>query len=427
MPPDQEDVLLLKEQKLYLNALTFEVTRKCNLNCMHCFCGEPEDLNLPENVIDKVLDQVERVKRIALTGGEPMLVPDIVEHIVDKIIKNHTKLLAFTCVVNGTIMDDRAISFMNSFNRIATYINDTYREQWGGQDYGHKVAEIIISVDEYHKNDPGKALNLYKKYANNLVHVITQNNIEDLMEYRNRKKSKGLPDIDNAGRAEINNIGYNKCHCRSEYDRNIECCSICHRVEADEDERHMIKCPILISANGNVSIMGQISYAYRDKYAMGNVLKSSILDMITEWQWNEPLLCREVDELMKLETLLGAPECPEEVKKISEIIKHYILLKREFIKRAHKIYPNLPYPDIVDGVNAELNIHTDGMFTKTLSEVLPEYYDKNYVYNRDVEQGVCDSLLLKNYSLYDNGYGLNNSYNYTSNIVDLFNSMLKFI
>lgn len=128
-----------EENKLYLQELIFEVTRKCNLECIHCFCGESENLDLSNEIIDKVLEQVRWTKNISLTGGEPMLAPQIVEHIVNEIIENRIKLLAFNCVVNGTIMDERAISFIHSFNKMATYINEHYRNDWG-QDYSHDIA-----------------------------------------------------------------------------------------------------------------------------------------------------------------------------------------------------------------------------------------------------------------------------------------------
>ena len=143
-------------EKLYLYSLDLEITRKCNLKCEHCFRGEAQDLTMSEQVIDAVLNQIQGFAKINLTGGEPMLVPEKVEYIVDKIIENRIKIFGFGAVVNGTIQDERAISFINSCNKLASYINE---HTITGT---HIMITIEISDDDFHKNCPKQAIEFYK-------------------------------------------------------------------------------------------------------------------------------------------------------------------------------------------------------------------------------------------------------------------------
>ncbi|MBW2001997.1 MAG: radical SAM protein, partial [Deltaproteobacteria bacterium] len=65
-----------------LRIVAWEVTRSCNLNCVHCRASSqlgpyPQELDTIE--AKKVLDQIREVGQpiIILTGGEPLLRKDI--------------------------------------------------------------------------------------------------------------------------------------------------------------------------------------------------------------------------------------------------------------------------------------------------------------------------------------------------------------
>lgn len=71
-------------EKHILQYVFLEITKKCNLNCLHCGSDCSKDLKSPELTTDswfKIIDYLANVysKNIAfvLTGGEPLLHPDI--------------------------------------------------------------------------------------------------------------------------------------------------------------------------------------------------------------------------------------------------------------------------------------------------------------------------------------------------------------
>ena len=43
----------------YLNTISFEITRRCNLNCKWCSKGEPQNLDISKEIIDKTLEEIQ--------------------------------------------------------------------------------------------------------------------------------------------------------------------------------------------------------------------------------------------------------------------------------------------------------------------------------------------------------------------------------
>mgnify|MGYP000373554953 FL=1 len=105
---------------LPFHRIMFEITRRCNLCCAHCFRGEPQNIDISEEIIDRSLDQISSCFSFDVTGGEPFLVPEKLEYLVDGIIKKKMRFTSFSLVVNGTILDERAQRSVAAINRLAT-------------------------------------------------------------------------------------------------------------------------------------------------------------------------------------------------------------------------------------------------------------------------------------------------------------------
>lgn len=105
--------------KMKLHHLTVEITRQCNLHCAHCVRGDAQDVTITPEIIDKLLDQIDAVISLDLTGGEPFLHPEMVEYLFDGIIKRDISILTVGTVTNGTICDKRCA---DAFSKMAEYI-----------------------------------------------------------------------------------------------------------------------------------------------------------------------------------------------------------------------------------------------------------------------------------------------------------------
>jgi mycofactocin radical SAM maturase len=91
--------------------LTWEITRQCNLNCIHCLSSSdreaPAELELAECLV--VVDQLAalRVFEINFGGGEPLLKGYFV-HLLRYI---HERGIVTCISTNGTVLDDEALAY----------------------------------------------------------------------------------------------------------------------------------------------------------------------------------------------------------------------------------------------------------------------------------------------------------------------------
>jgi len=135
-------------EKVVLNQLTVEVTRRCNMACGHCLRGDAENVDLTGMDIDSVLDQTEAIGRLILTGGEPTLNMGAIQHIANGIARRGIPLMRVQIITNGLIYEERLVALAKRFSEITRLTQvrgygNTEREPWR--------VSIGVSLDRYHK------------------------------------------------------------------------------------------------------------------------------------------------------------------------------------------------------------------------------------------------------------------------------------
>lgn len=95
--------------------VAWEVTRNCNLNCVHCRAAAgrgPYKGELDTDQCLRVLDQIEEVGKpiVILTGGEPLLREDV----FDLALHGTRKGLRMVLATNGTLITDAVTERMRS-------------------------------------------------------------------------------------------------------------------------------------------------------------------------------------------------------------------------------------------------------------------------------------------------------------------------
>ena len=336
-----------EEITLPFNNLALEVTRRCNLRCKHCMRGEPQDLDMSDEVLDKVINQFSSLYHLSLTGGEPFLAADVIEKMVDKIISNKKIVYRLTSVDNGTILDDGGVRCIKALNKLADYIyndvwNDDVRDAYKNGEESAPVS-ISISNSQYHVNDIKAAIDFYSSYANEYVKIDDQGEWETGIKDKkgNVIKAKDLHGegrwLKKEGRAKDNNLA-SAAYTTSTY--SVE-------FHADEDnDIYCVRSSIEICANGNVVLFEPLSFETIDNKNMGNILDEPLSALIHKWNWTEPLEHAEVMASCNNMKKLDNPKIPEEVKAKLRLQNTMLDLKKKLFVEGHKDYSYLSHKEL---------------------------------------------------------------------------------
>jgi len=121
------DEFELEQKGSAINRLEMFVTHRCNLRCSYCFLegGLVHRGDMPIEVAERALRFcIERSKNIesffnlVLFGGEPLLVIDLVEDILeltDRIAEEYGKGVHVSCTTNGLLLDERAVEVSKKY------------------------------------------------------------------------------------------------------------------------------------------------------------------------------------------------------------------------------------------------------------------------------------------------------------------------
>lgn len=190
---------LLKSSQLQCKQLTWFVSNKCNLSCIHCGISANErkfkeiTLEQFQNIIPKLKEI--GVEYITLTGGEPLLRKDIIE-IIMLLKANNFKV---GMVTNGTYIEK--LKNLNKENMI-----DAISISIDGLEQNHS----LIRKSKNNFNETINAIKIAKKLGVKIVSIPTcvyPSNINDLEDLKSIIFSSGadqwvLRPVSPSGRAE---------------------------------------------------------------------------------------------------------------------------------------------------------------------------------------------------------------------------------
>lgn len=149
--------------KLFIPNLSISVTDRCNLNCAHCVCGEKRNIDISDSVLRNIFNEVGYISNLAITGGEPFMVKERLEKILEFLKDYQVKVEQFGLTTNGTLYNEEIEELFNQYEEYLEQTPITY------QPISKERAYIDFSDDEYHQ----KEIMRIGKYK-------YQKNIEDL-------------------------------------------------------------------------------------------------------------------------------------------------------------------------------------------------------------------------------------------------------
>ena len=170
-----------RENNSGLQILEIEVTRRCNLNCKHCYVGGNQNDKLEKNIIKDIINQANdmKINRLVITGGEPLIIADDVFEYA-----NYAKKLGIpdiALLTNGTLVNTEIAKRCKVFSGIQMSLEGTPKNK--GE----------LRIDYFEKLE--QAINLFhqEKIPITLYITLHKNNISivpNMIEYALVQKCK---------------------------------------------------------------------------------------------------------------------------------------------------------------------------------------------------------------------------------------------
>ena len=333
--------------------LAIEMTRRCNLKCKFCAKGEPQDIDISKSVIDKTIDEMEGVfiNTLRVSGGEPLLVPELIEYLLDKIIEKHILVNDIVIFTNGLNTD---LQLCKSIYKIIRYqrqiepeISDSKKLCSGFSEYVygglHKYKfSIIIS-------DVGRNPLLFKNIEN--TRLFFNKNVKD-ENFRISRQSctmKIFGCLALEGRAAEH---YKKLLGNNVTLDDIRYIKHNYYFLLDlKDDRRLITKTLSVSANGNVFPGCLMSYDRVDKSPMFNIMdcNNDFFERVNDFCWQYPVNHQVANLRSKYEAYKFCEKNNINLRinqndEINLNVLNYISRKSERIaKEIHSHYPDLDF------------------------------------------------------------------------------------
>lgn len=223
-----------------IDNLILEVTRKCNMECDHCLRGKAQNINMSKKIIDKALEQINRISMISFSGGEPSLNTEAINYFAKKVIKEKYDLDTFWLATNAKeYKPELVLTLLDLY--------DYCFERAGELEAGG----LAISQDMFHDEVSSSNINRYKALS-----------FYDDSKEVNFNKTR----IINEGNARENGIGSTSIKEEKLY---IEC----------YNDEIMIE-ELYINAKGDVIPGCDFSYETQEKIKLGNIMEEPLLKIL---------------------------------------------------------------------------------------------------------------------------------------------------
>lgn len=337
--------------KYVFAGLTVELTRKCNMNCPHCGRGDAQDKTMSTDTIDKLIEDVDKVAFLSVTGGEPLLEMDRLLYLIQS-ISNKWDIVALDIVTNGSILDERIIGAFETFCSIDPKRNVLFS----------------ISKDEYHTAGAHEtAMSFYKplvQEANARLNPSDGNGIT--LDYHNvAERTLGY-----SGRA------------KAIIDKSKKKKKLSKALSVDEIGSHRLKiknnsvyCNVFITADGGITTPNGMEYSKEDANIFGYLSDDTLSNIIKRFNDANLLLCSEsvlLDWENKARLLTDHMGIMEYLRIIAYAELCRVILRIRYT--VQKMYGNLAAEDIIRGIQLPTS-ENDGHVMLALLATVSPYQD----------------------------------------------------
>lgn len=261
-------------RKYTFSKLVIELTRRCNMLpiCLHCMRGNPQNLTIKTEYLDKLLKQTLNIGEIMFTGGEPTLCLEELDYVISKLYEYKIPLFAFELTTNGLIYSEQLVKIIKKYSdlillcRNIDFPNDIVP--------AHNEVSIQISMDKYHHYEEAVKANFekYKAALKGIAQVTININGYLTKRVGNAKANNiraytpfvySVDDIDKRRIGIVDKLHQNQCREFKSFNLSYP------------EYQVLICCPIELKCDGNLikAEIGDYDYETMDnpKYQICNV------------------------------------------------------------------------------------------------------------------------------------------------------------
>lgn len=337
---DQNDCFELEKNstnnstnKINLDGLELEITRKCNYHCKHCGRGEAQNITISKEIIDRLFDCIDNtIDTILLTGGEPLLAIDMIEYFCNKLLNSKMNVSTLEIITNGNVS-------VKANNRLLQIFKALIKEK-------NILCSIGISDDKFHaeQDESGEYLKTYlffKKHASSKMIVTLKSPTE---------RFNHLYPLSIAGNAKtlFKNNGY-KNYIENDitfpvFKAESYLYAYKHRIPIINNS---IPCRVSISVNGDFNLYQIWEYSKKDKHSIGNIINDDIKTIVNTYNkqalvecYEEKNYCQIYNMLLNLH--LFSDDISSAVEKELKIYKYCFQRMFNARKLFFELFPNIP-------------------------------------------------------------------------------------
>lgn len=246
---------------------------------------------MTKEIIDKSLNELSNywIDTIRLTGGEPSLVPELIEYIINGIIKRKIIVNTIHLPNNGTITNDKIkksiIKFLDysdtiqsNRKKILHFFNKKYKPSYPSLKGKNPAWITHLSTWEHKNKDTFDKVKEFYTINDSRYAIITQEEISN---------REDLGTIDIEGKAIKNYSLYSKNQLNFIRIPFNEFCII----EDDAEKEPFLQKTLTISANGKVYVGGTKSFDNIEKDYLFNIMgcHNDFWEKVDKWCWCHPI------------------------------------------------------------------------------------------------------------------------------------------
>lgn len=268
------------------------MTRKCNMNCKFCARGNSQNLDINKSIIDKTLNEMKDtyIEVLRISGGEPLMVPELIIYLLNKIIELKIQVNNVVIFTNGLKTDlqlcQMIMDFLQYLKQIEPEIKESTKllQQFSEYIY-YKSSEtrFNIIISDIGRNP------LNKKHIDNNIKFFRDNILNDDFNIERQSASfRDFGSISIEGNAERNFRELLNDYVLIDDIRIID---NNYYFLFIYDDISIITKTLTVSANGNVFPGCIMSYDKVDNSPMFNIMDctNDFFQRVNEFCWEHPV------------------------------------------------------------------------------------------------------------------------------------------